>query len=186
MNPKKFFFVLAGLLVAIVGGGGYGYYYTIGRLNQQSTQLSQDQAEEQAATTQIQQLEELDSNYKHNVVPNLSLIDQAIPSNKNQTEILAQIERIAINDGVAQPFKSIGLPAPLGLPSNTSQTTKVGALLVLPISFEADGTYEQLQQFTTDIENLNRYTNVTSLAVNATDKQNPIAYTFTINAYVYP
>jgi Tfp pilus assembly protein PilO len=186
MKPKQYFFVLLGILVVIIGGGGYGYYYALQQLKGQSAQMSTDLAEEAAAQTQIQSLQELEGNYNHNVVPMLPMIYAAIPTGKNQTEILAQIERIAENDGVIQPFKSVSMPAPAGLPSTYSQTNKVGAVLALPISFEADGSYSQLQQFTYDLEHLNRYTNVVSLSINATDKSKPIAYTFTVNAYVYP
>jgi Tfp pilus assembly protein PilO len=186
VKPKQFFLALLGIMIVIIAGGGYGYYYALKQLNTKSAGLSIDLAEEQAAATQIESLEELNSNYNHNVVPTLTLIDAALPSDKDQTEILAQIEQIATNDGVEQPFKSIGMPAPLGLPSATSQTTKVGPLLVLPINFEADGTYQELQQFTSDLENLNRYTNIASLSINATDKTEPVAYTFQVNAYVYP
>lgn len=186
MKPKQYFFVLLGILVLVIGGGGYGYYQALQQLNAQSSGLSTDLAEEQAAATQIQSLEELDSNYNHNVVPMLPLIDAALPANKKQTEILAQIERIAVNDGVQQPFKSVTMPAPVGLPSTFSQTVKYGALLVLPIDFEADGTYSQLQQFTKDLENLNRYTTVSNLSINATIKTQPVQYTFQVNAFIYP
>lgn len=186
MKPKQFFFTLLGLLFIVIAGGGYAYYFATQQLSSQSQQLATDQAETQTASAQITTLEVLESNYNHNVAPYLSIVDAAIPSDKNQTEILAQIERIAQNDGVQQPFKSISMPAPTGLPSDTSQTLKSGSLLVLPISFEADGTYEQLQAFTYDLETLNRYTNVTSLAINAANKTSPVSYTFTVNAYVYP
>lgn len=184
MKPKQFFFVLLGLVVLIVAAGGYGYYYALTQLHAQTGQLAEKMAEEKAAEDQLTALDRLNHQYNLQIKPNLALIEDFLPRQKLQSEILAQIERVAVTTGVQQPFQSVSMPAPVGLPSAVSQTTRDGAALALPINFKAQGTYAQLQQFTQELENLNRYTNVTTLQIDSSAGK--ISYTFNLNAYIKP
>jgi hypothetical protein len=186
MKPKQFFFVVLGIVVLAVGGGGVGYYYAYGYMHQQSGVLANKLAEQQAAEKQIESLQALKVQYDHNIVPILPLIDNALPHNKKQTEILAQIERIAAEVGVIQPFESVTMPGAIGLPSEISQTNKVGTVLALQINFTAKGSTSQLQTFTSRLETLNRYTDVISLSIKHETKKEPTAYAFSLNAYIKP
>jgi len=186
VKPKQFFFIMLGILVLALGAGGYGYKYALAKMKTDTGGLAEKMAEEVAAQQQMEKLDKLRHDYNRDIVPILSLIDNALPRDKKQTEILAQIERIAIDTGVVQPFQSVTMPSPAGLPSDVSQTIKAGVVLALPINFTAEGTYAQLQQFTSRLETLNRYTDVTSLAIKADVKGPTKKYVFTINAYIKP
>jgi Tfp pilus assembly protein PilO len=186
MKPKQFFFLMLGLLVLIALVGGGGYYYAYKLLKTQTTDLAQKMAEEKTIDEQISSLDKLNRAYNREIVPNLPLLDAALPRHKQQTEILAQIEHIAISTGVQQPFTAVTMPSPVGLPSDVSQTSKSGAVLALPINFQAKGTYSQLQAFTSQLETLNRYTNVTNLVIKHDQKKDQISYTFSLNAYIKP
>jgi Tfp pilus assembly protein PilO len=184
MKPKQFFYVALGLIAGIAAVAGGGYYYGLKQLTTRSTALSTALSEQTAATDQIDSLSKLKHQYDHDIVPILPLVDEALPRDKKQTEILAQLQNIAANVGLQ--ITSINMPAPAGLPTSVSQTIKAGTVLALPISFQLSGTYDQLQTFTSRVENLNRFTDITNLAISHSDKSKPIIYSMSINAYIKP
>jgi Tfp pilus assembly protein PilO len=184
MKPKQFFLVLIGSFAVILLAGGAGYYWALQKLNSQSTELSTGLAAQTAADEQIDRLAMLRGRYNREIEPILPLLDDALPRDKKQTQILAQLQTIAA--GVGLQITSVSMPSPVGLPTNVSQTVKSGTVLALPISFQLSGSYEQLQQFTAKVENLNRFTNITNLAINHTDKSKPIVYSISLSAYIKP
>jgi Tfp pilus assembly protein PilO len=136
------------------------------------------------ADKQVETLDRLKHQYDRDIVPILPLLDEALPRDKKQTEILTQLQTIASQVGLS--ITSVNMPSPLGLPTGTSQTIRSGNVLALPISFQLSGSYDQLQQFTSRIENLNRFTNITNLAISRPDKTKPIVYSIALNAYIKP
>ncbi len=184
MSPKKFFFILLGGLSVLILASGSGYYFALGNIKTTSTKLSQQLADQSSASTTLDQLTKLQYQYNHEIKPIIPLIDAALPRTKNQTAILAQLQNLAGSAGLS--LTSVAFPSPVGLPTNTSQTVQTGAALALPITFQLQGTYQQLQTFLTSVENLNRFTNVTNLAISRPDKSKPIVYSMTVNAYVKP
>jgi Tfp pilus assembly protein PilO len=186
MKPKQFFFMALGILLVVMIVGGAGYYFALNSMKTQTTELATKMAQEKAIDDQIASLDKLNRSYNREIVPILPLMDDALPRHKQQTEILAQIERIAVSTGVRQPFDAVTMPSVVGLPSDVSQTSKDGVVLALPINFQAQGSYAQLQAFTAQLENLNRYTNITSLQIKHEDKSALIQYTFSLVAYIKP
>lgn len=184
MKPKQFFFVLLGLIGVILAAGGAGYYFMLKNLKASTNVQAQHLAEQTAAADEIDRLTLLKRQYDRDIVPILPLIDDALPRDKKQTEILSQLQTIATSVGLR--IDSISMPSPLGLPTSVSQTVKAGNVLALPISFQLSGSYDQLQTFTSRVENLNRFTNITNLAINHTDKNKPIVYSISLNAYIKP
>jgi Tfp pilus assembly protein PilO len=184
MNPKRYFFVLIGILGVTLAAGGAGYYFALTRLNSQSAALADKLALASDASDQIDTLTATQRVYNRDIAPILSKIDEALPREKKQTEILAQLQNIAGEQGLA--ISSVSMPSPAGVPNLTSQTIKTGAVLALPIGFQLSGSYAQLQAFLTRIENMNRFTNVTNLAISRPDKSKPIVYSISLNAYIKP
>jgi Tfp pilus assembly protein PilO len=184
MNPKRYFYALLGVLGVLVVAGGVSYYFALQMITTTSKQLSIQQAEQIAADAELKNLARLQRQYDRDIVPILGLMDQALPRTKNQTAILVQLQQIANESGLSisgATFVSGG-----GLPTATSQTIKAGTLLALPISFQVQGSYTQLQTFLTKVETLSRFTNVTNLAISRADKTKPIVYSMTVNAYIKP
>lgn len=184
MTPKQFFFVtlgMAGLLVAVSGGG---YYLAVRHIKNTSSQLATQLGERDAAEEQLQTLGRLEVQFNRDIKPILPLIDEALPRAKNQTEILAQLREVAGAAGLN--LGAVSFQSATGLPGVTSQTVKTGDVLALPISFQVQGSFAQLQSFLSKVENLSRFTNVTTLSVSRPDKSKPITYSMTINAYVKP
>ncbi len=183
MTPKKYFFTLLGIIVLLIGAGAYGYYYAVTRINVSKADLAKTLADQDATIQQLDNITKLRSQYNRDIVPILPKINDALPKTKNQTEILAQLQSIASASGLA--LTNVSLPSAAGLPDNTSQTVKAGTVLALPISFQLQGSYAQLQAFLTRVENLSRFTNVTSLAISQAEKTS-VTYSMTVNAYIKP
>jgi Tfp pilus assembly protein PilO len=184
LDPKKFFYLLLGILVSVLAAGGGGYYYGLTQLHEQSGALAAKMATAEGAGEQIDRMTSLQHQYNRDIVPILPVINSALPREKKQTEILAQLQNIASSTGLS--ITSVSMPAPIGVPTSVSQTVKDGAVLALPISFQLSGSYGQLQTFLSRVENLNRFTNVTNLAISRPDKTKPIVYSISLNAYIKP
>lgn len=184
MKPKQFFYVVLGIMALIVLAGGGGYYLALKMLNAQSATLATQLGQQKQMAEKIETLTRLERQYKKDIEPIIPLIDAALPRDKKQTEILAQLQSIAQDVGLQ--ITSISMPSPLGLPTSVSQTVKAGNVLALPISFQLSGTYNQLQTFTARVESLNRFTNITNLAISHPDKNRPIVYSISLNAYIKP
>jgi Tfp pilus assembly protein PilO len=182
MKPKQFFYVVLGIILAVVTAGGAGYYYAAKYMQEQSGTLSTKMAEQVAADQEITQLDTLKFKYARDVVPILGFIDDTLPRDKKQSEILAQVQRLAQANGMF--ITSVLIPSPSGLPSGVSQTIKAGAVIAMPINFSVSGTYPQLQTFTTQLENLNRFTNITMLEVKGGGSQG--TYSYSLIAYIKP
>lgn len=184
MDPKRFFYVLLAVLAVLVAGGGAGYYYALKQLQAQKLAVADKLAAAEQASQEIDKLANLKRQYDKDVAPNLSLISNALPKDKKQTEILAQLQNIAGATGLT--ISTVSMPSPIGVPTTTSQTIKSGQVLALPISFQLAGSYEQLQTFLKKVERLNRFTNVTNLGISRPDKTKPIVYSISLNAYIKP
>ncbi len=184
MSPKRFFFILLGVILGLVLLGGGGYYLGYSKIHATSANYSQQLANQAATEDQLTAITRLRFTYTRDIKPILPLIDQALPRTKNQTEILSQLQTIAGDSGLV--LTGVSFPNAQGLPNNVSQTIPSGLVLALPINFQLNGSYAQLQSFLTRAENLSRFTNVTTLAVTRPDKTKPITYSMTLNAYIMP
>jgi Tfp pilus assembly protein PilO len=182
MKPKQFFFVVLGIILGVAVAGGAGYYYAYQYMQAQSMALSTKMAEQVAADQEITQLDTLKFKYNRDVVPILGLIDDTLPREKKQSEVLAQVQRLAESNGLH--IQSVVMNAPAGLPSSVSQTTRIGAVTAMPISFSITGRYDQLQTFTARLENLNRFTNITMLGVKGSASAG--TYSYSLVAYIKP
>ncbi len=185
MKPKQFFYILVGVAVALAGAAGYGYYYALTMVTTTGTQLATQLGQQNAADNQIEYLGRLQNQYNREIVPILSRLDDVLPHTKNQTELLAQLQTLAASAGLT--ISSVTFTSPQGLPTNVTQTIPAGSgVLALPINFQVSGSFAQLQSFLTSVENLSRFTNVTTLSITRPDKTKPIVYAMTVNAYVKP
>lgn len=184
MKPKQFFYVILGSIAVTLLLAGGGYYLALRHLQAQSAALGGRLVDQSQAEEDIDKLTRLKRQYDREIVPILPLMEAALPRDKKQTEILAQLQTIAGQAGLQ--ITSVSMPSPLGLPTGVSQTIKAGSVLALPISFQLSGSYAQLQTFTARVERLNRYTNITNLAITRPDKSKPIVYSVSLNAYIKP
>ncbi len=110
MKPKQFFLVLLGIFGATLLATGAGYYFGLGKLKTDSAALSTGLAAQSAADAQIEHLGLLKRQYTRDIVPILPLLDEALPRDKKQTEILAQLQSIASQAGLQ--ITSVNMPSP--------------------------------------------------------------------------
>lgn len=184
MTPQRFSIILGSIIALMVVLGGVGYYFALNHLLAGTAQLRADLTESAQAQADLDALAVAKRTYDRDIKPIVPLVNGALPKTKQQTEILAQLQRLAAASGLT--ISGITLPSTTGLPTATSQTTKAGDVLALPLSFQLTGSYSQLQAFLTKAETLNRFTNVTTLAISRADPSRPITYGITLNAYIKP
>jgi Tfp pilus assembly protein PilO len=184
MKAKQFFFVTLGVLCALVAGGGTGYFYASGLVKARTDTLRHRLASQTVADDEISSLANMKKTYEK-LQPLIPSIEAALPRSKQQSEIALQLRSLAGSSGLSLP--SINFTASAG-PAPTSQTVKgPSGVLALPISFQLTGTYSQLQSFLRSLENLNRYTGVTSLSISRKDeKLKTLSFSLTINVYIKP
>ncbi|MEO7617883.1 MAG: type 4a pilus biogenesis protein PilO [Candidatus Saccharibacteria bacterium] len=182
MKPQRFFWILIAILVVLSAAGGAGYYFAIKYLGEASTKLQAQYVAQNDADAKLDEVTHLKAQYSHDVVPVLTSIEAALPRTKNQTEILAQLQRLSSESGLT--ISSVAFPNSTG-PSATSQAVKSGLVLALPVSFQTAGTYAQLETFLSKLESLNRYTSITNLAVAKADSKK-ISFSINLNAYFKP
>ena len=182
MSAKRFFYVLCAVLGVIVVVAGGAYYLANQNLQTGTQQLSQKLGDEQLADERLAKLEDLQKQYQR-LQPLLPSIYNALPQEKKQSTLAVQLRNIATSSGMdleTLTFTSTTVPGP------TSQTVKVGDVLAVPVSFQLTGTYEQLQQFLSKQQKLDRYTSITALDISQADKPNLLTFKVTLNAYLKP
>ncbi len=181
MTPKRFFYVLCGLLVIILVGGGEAYYQADRALRAGTATLSQQLASSELADTQLSNFQDLREQYQQ-LQPQIPAIYAALPTTKDQSTIALQLHNVAASCGM--DLGSLAFNAST-VPGRTSQTVADGTVLAIPITFQLTGTYSQLQQFLQKQELLNRYTSVTSLAISV-GAGNSLSFNVTLNAFLKP
>lgn len=183
MKSKQLFFTLVGVIGLLAAGLGTGYYYETKHIQAETKSLSIKAADATLAGEKLDQLNDLKLQFGK-LQPVLAKLDLALPKDKNQSAVVLQIQQLAANAGMKLP--SASFQASNGLPSATSQTIKAsGAALALPISFQLNGSYAQLQSFLQQLEHLSRYNTVSSLAI-AKGTSGPLSFTMTVNVYIKP
>ncbi|HSX41467.1 MAG TPA: type 4a pilus biogenesis protein PilO [Candidatus Saccharimonadales bacterium] len=180
MTPQKYFYILAGILAVVLLGGGAGYYYATSNLTEGTITLSQRQADKDLADEKLSKFQDLDKQY-HKLAPVIAQLDEALPKDKRQSELSLQLQNIASASGMR--IDSITFPTS-NTPGPTSQTTKVGDILALPVTFQLHGTYGQLQAFLQRQERLNRYTSMTALDISGGGSA--LNFAIQLNAFLKP
>lgn len=187
MKPQRFFMILMAVLVVLVIGGGAGCAWAGQHLRSRADELRHSLAATAVASEQVDQLASLQKQFQA-LQPKFAKLDAALPKTKNQSQLILQLQQLAGESGMSIPSASFtGSTATVSaLPSQTSQTIKVGALSALPLSFQLSGTYDQMQSFLTKLEQLDRFTNVTALTITKSETKNTLTFNVTLYAYVKP
>jgi Tfp pilus assembly protein PilO len=181
IRPKHFFFILIGLIVAGVAAMGAGYYFQTKKVKEQTKVLGERLADAEVAGEMTNQLRLLEKQYRK-IEPLIPALDKALPRTKNQTEVLMQIQKLAVRSGLELPGATLN--ATTGVPTPISQTAKDSDVLAMPVNFQLTGSYEQMRAFLQGLEGFNRYSKVTSLNVSRIEGR-PKSLTFSIKLNVY-
>ena len=180
MNAKRLFYVLCGMLAILIVGGGFAYYMASKNLHASIAEVSKRQADADVAEERVAKLSDLEKQYQR-LAPVINQMNTALPRDKAQSDLSLQLQTMANKSNMK--ITSLQF-TPSAQPGPTSQTTKVGDVLAIPVTFQLKGTYNQLQTFLKQLEQLNRYTNITSLSITKADDS--ILYSVQLNAYLKP
>jgi Tfp pilus assembly protein PilO len=184
VKPKQFNLVLSGVLAIIILAGGGGYYLATKKVSGQTDKLKQRLAAASVDDDQIDQLASLRKQYQK-IEPVVAKIESALPHTKDESAIAQQLGRLAAGNGMS--LSSLSFPATSGLASPTSQTAKDGDALAVPVTFQLGGSYDQMAAFLRGLEQLSRYSNVSSLNVSKVEgKAGQVTFTITLNTYLKP
>ncbi|HSX48437.1 MAG TPA: type 4a pilus biogenesis protein PilO [Candidatus Nanoarchaeia archaeon] len=183
MKPKQFYFILTAVLAVLVLGGGAYYYLATQHIDQKTADLSKKLADVEVVAAQIDNLAQLSKQYQK-IEPAFSRLDQVLPRSKQESEVVLQLDKLASINGMS--LGGVNFPPSATLPSATTQTEKVGDALAVPVTIQLTGSYEQMQAFLQGLEKLNRFTNVTTLAINKGEKPKLVAFSLTVQVFLKP
>ncbi len=184
MSARRFYFGALGGLGVLVAIGVAGDYFATVTLRKQKTVLQTRLAFDEVTSNKIIQLAELEKTYKK-LKPLVPQIQAALPKSKQQSEVALQLQKLAASAEMTIP--SVSFTAPKDLPNATSQTIAENGVLALPVTFQMEGTYPKLQTFLRSVENLNRYTGVSSLSISRKDdKSDLLKFDITVKVYIKP
>ena len=175
MKPKILYYVLTGALVVGGAAGIFGYYLASTELAERSKAVKAELTSSALSDEQIDPLNTRRIQFKE-LSPLRAKLERALPREKKQSEVALQIQQLAAGSGMT--VSNLSFLNSNGVPSSTSQAVKVKDYFAMPITFQLSGSYPQLQSFLQRLEVLERYTSVTSLAIDA---GNTRSLTFTVN-----
>lgn len=170
MTPKRFFFVMLGLMILVIGLGVSGFWFGDQQLKKQSTSLADLTAERDAAQKKLEDLQRL-SNTPINQTETENLIKAILPADKQQQNLIANI----INTAVAEAgipsnrisnitFAGSGAPSEL---SGATQSKEVPGVYSYPFTVVIrDISYETLLKLFTEIEKNKRIIQADQVQIN--------------------
>lgn len=185
IRAKGFFWVVIVALGIFLSVGTYGYYWGTQELTTQKNRGLKKQLALQEEQKRTEQLVQLSRRYSE-AEARLNDINTALPRSVEQATILLAIKEAAAQSGVQLPSIQFTGAAQLTNPQ-LNQATPAKGLYLLPISLKLSGTYDQLQNFLSRLENLSRYNSVTSLSLSKiVSDRNKLDISMSINAYLKP
>lgn len=203
MNARKFFFVMLGAILLLIGLCGAGTYFANKLLSSQGDKLVEQKLEKAVLDKQSDALVQAKKDIAE--YEELEKIAKSIvPQEKDQAVTVLEIIQLADESGVA--ISSIQFPESLlgevkqqgkataSTDPNTTQLTPVKELkgvYVMEINVQSDQakpiSYAQLLDFLTRLESNRRTAQVTSLSITPSERnRNLVTFTLTLNSYVRP
>lgn len=167
MSPKNTFYILCGLIGLVVVGGGAGFYLAHAQLANRIDEMRLAQAEAAVASEEIERLQQLEEAYS-DAQELESKVDRVLPDEKRQSEVANVV--FAMIEGAGMEGSGLSFEGTDGIPDRTTQTDEapLDDVLVMPITFNVTGTYQQLLVFLDNVERQERLMQITSLSINRT------------------
>lgn len=172
MNSKKLYFLLIGMLGLLLSLVGLLFYFTNDQLNSISKSLIEKEIEIAIAEQDLHNIKELEKNLLE-IKGLRSLMDEALPASKSQTEIVDEIQRIATANRVV--FSAYEFEKTSGLPNEQSQTKGSGIsdkVLSVPLTLVfSDQEYVSIKKLLGDLYSIRRNANVSEVDFTASSKR---------------
>lgn len=182
MTPKQFNYILWTLVGIVVGGALIGFILTQQTISQRISNLQRLSGDIEVENQQLEKLRVLEADYKK-YEPLAAKAQTVLPNQKQQSEVVAQISTLARNNGME--LKGLTFDATEGLPNEKSQTQpgSIGGILVMPVRFEATGSYQQLQNLLKNFEQQLRYMRVSILEIQRA-QDGAITFNMTLEVFL--
>ena len=182
MTPKYLHYGLLGLIGITVIGTLIGFVLSQQQISKRISSLQQLSSDIVIENEQLERLRNLESDYKK-YEPLATKAQTILPNQKQQSEVVAQISTIARSNGME--LKGLTFDATQGLPSDRSQTQpgSIGGILVMPVRFEATGTYQQLQNLLQNFEHQLRFMRVSILEIQR-DAGGSVTFNMTLEVFL--
>lgn len=184
-NPKKFYFLLLSLITVVLLATAAGFVLAHQRLNSEVIKIKKLSGDITLANEQIDRLQNLDTDYQK-LSPLAKKVQSVLPAQKQQSEVIALISTIAARQGLG--LSGLSFDPTQGLPDEKSQTmpAKISGILVMPVRFEAGGSYEQLQGLLRALEQQQRYMRVSTLDITRSSENKTLSFSITIEVFLRP
>lgn len=169
MKAKQLFIILLTGLLVLGVGGLISFGVAQSTLGNKISQLQRLAGDIQLENDQIARLKQLESDYKH-VEPLAAKVASVLPQQKEQADVIAQIATIVRNNGLE--LDGLTFEDTKGLPDERSQTQTgpLGGILIMPVRFQTNSNYKQLQSMLRNFEQQQRYMRVSTLEINRNDR----------------
>jgi Tfp pilus assembly protein PilO len=168
------------LLICVVGAGWYFILSMSNVVNRYDSEIYTTRA-------QTTKLAELSWRYQK-VFPKRSLVMSAIPSTKDESTFMADMESLAGKNGLVITSSSIGNSLTKAAKTGDfSQTVSKDNYYELPIKYEVSGNYSSVVKFMNELPTLRRLSSVDDVSVTADFSEKTVTgrvkSTFTITIY---
>jgi Tfp pilus assembly protein PilO len=186
-SPKSAFRILLGAISVSVAicllAIATGWYYVF----QMSDQVSILSTEAINMRRESSKLSELSIRFQK-VLPQKNIVYGAIPTTKDESTFMADLEAVAKANNLSISNSIIGnSQTKAAKTGNFSQTVNKSEYYELPIRFELGGQYSDFTNFISDLSNLRRLNSVNDISVNSdfSDKNvaGKIKATFNVTIY---
>lgn len=204
MTPKRFFFVMTGvlcLLIILIIGGAVGGNSLIQKKSQKLVVLkAESKAIEEQQVSLIQAKKDVEK-----YSPLNEITKAIVPQDKDQAKTIREINNIAAasrielkdiifstsNLGQAAPKAAEGAPAAAPVAPAITQVKPVDGIkgvfsLEITISPTGSVSYPDFLTFLEGLENNRRTAHVSKISINPSKDGKSLSFTLTLNAYVKP
>jgi hypothetical protein len=206
MTPRRFFFIMVGLLslfIILIFGGTFAGNSLLQNKSKKLLELkAQNKAIEEQQVSLIQAKKDIEK-----YAPLNEITRSIVPQDKDQAKTVREINKIAEDNGIALKeirftTSTLGQAAPKAAEGSTGSTptstapaiTQVRPVegitgvysLEITISPARSVSYESFLRFLEGLEQNRRTAHVAKVAINPSKVDNSLTFTLTLNAYVKP
>lgn len=183
MTPKRLTYVLSALIALIVIAGGVGYWLGHQSLTQKSTEVSQVLADISLVNEELDSYRQLEQQYA-SMEPLEDDVYEVLPTEKQQAEVTLQLHSLVNSTGLE--LNGLNFESTSGRPGTQSQTVSsdVPGVLVMPVSFQIDSSYDNFVELLRKIENHQRYMQISNLSISRTEEN--LQFNISLEVFLQP
>lgn len=175
MSKEKRYYIFISSLIAFfaICAIGYGSFAFL-TLSQKQAAIAEKKYYTEKLNEKEQILAELEGRYEQ-IEQDLPLIDNALPSEKDSSKLLADLDSLAKSANLRMTFLEPGSVGSSRQKSSTDlsllQTVKGSLGYEIPLELRVEGSYRNFQEFVRKMENYQRLINIESVEITKQDDQ---------------